>query len=254
MPFAVVFGSVLEGMGVVKRMEAMGSKSGVTARRVTVEDCGELESRLQRAIKLAAEKEQLEAAKKDPLGLDPDAQAVDRLRALRGDPAVAADAEMQPEQDVGGAAEETGAGRVRGEDGVAAADAGRACAEHEGLPTEGEEPADDVLAGLSTRKRKLIELRAKSAKARKANEHATIAEFKRLKKGPTDSHMERKKWLDADKKERTVCPLHARDCSDHAVCATKIRATTMANIIVARIRVHACVTPAAHADGMILGL
>jgi len=39
----VVFGSVIEGMDVVKAIEAVGSKSGKTSAKVTVAACGELE-------------------------------------------------------------------------------------------------------------------------------------------------------------------------------------------------------------------
>lgn len=38
----VVFGSVVEGMDVVKAIEAVGSQSGKTSKPVVVEDCGEL--------------------------------------------------------------------------------------------------------------------------------------------------------------------------------------------------------------------
>merc|ERR1712203_164699 len=39
----VVFGSVTEGMDVVKKIEAVGSQGGKTAKPVTIEDCGEVE-------------------------------------------------------------------------------------------------------------------------------------------------------------------------------------------------------------------
>merc|ERR1712107_243630 len=39
----VVFGSVTEGMDVVKKIEAVGSNSGRTKQPVTIEDCGEVE-------------------------------------------------------------------------------------------------------------------------------------------------------------------------------------------------------------------
>uniref|UniRef100_A0A8C9XXD6 Peptidyl-prolyl cis-trans isomerase n=1 Tax=Sander lucioperca TaxID=283035 RepID=A0A8C9XXD6_SANLU len=39
----VVFGSVKEGMDVVKRVESYGSQSGRTSKRITIADCGELE-------------------------------------------------------------------------------------------------------------------------------------------------------------------------------------------------------------------
>ena len=38
----VVFGRVTEGMSVVKRMESLGSKSGRTAQKIYIADCGEV--------------------------------------------------------------------------------------------------------------------------------------------------------------------------------------------------------------------
>jgi len=38
----VVFGSVVEGMDVVKKIESVGSQSGRTSQKVTVKDCGQL--------------------------------------------------------------------------------------------------------------------------------------------------------------------------------------------------------------------
>merc|ERR1719326_1658546 len=38
----VVFGSVIEGMDVVKKIEAVGSQSGKTAKPVVIADCGQL--------------------------------------------------------------------------------------------------------------------------------------------------------------------------------------------------------------------
>merc|ERR1719379_2926824 len=38
----VVFGKVVEGMEVVKKIEAVGSQSGRTSKQVVIEDCGEL--------------------------------------------------------------------------------------------------------------------------------------------------------------------------------------------------------------------
>jgi len=64
---AVVFGRVLEGMPVVRSIEAMGSSSGKTRQKVAIGDCGELPSRRQILAKMAAEKEALANMKKDPL-------------------------------------------------------------------------------------------------------------------------------------------------------------------------------------------
>ena len=38
----VVFGRVIEGMDVVKKIEGMGSKSGRTAKEITITNCGEV--------------------------------------------------------------------------------------------------------------------------------------------------------------------------------------------------------------------
>lgn len=38
----VVFGQVVEGMDVVKKMEKKGSEGGKTAGKVTIADCGQL--------------------------------------------------------------------------------------------------------------------------------------------------------------------------------------------------------------------
>ena len=38
----VVFGSVVEGMDVVRKMEAIGSESGKTSKPVEISDCGQL--------------------------------------------------------------------------------------------------------------------------------------------------------------------------------------------------------------------
>jgi len=38
----VVFGSVTEGMDIVKKIEAFGSQSGKTSKKIVVADCGQL--------------------------------------------------------------------------------------------------------------------------------------------------------------------------------------------------------------------
>merc|ERR1712014_499898 len=38
----VVFGKVIEGMDVVKKIEAVGSSGGETSKKVTITECGEL--------------------------------------------------------------------------------------------------------------------------------------------------------------------------------------------------------------------
>lgn len=38
----VVFGAVVEGMDVVKKLESMGSQSGKTSKKIVIENCGQL--------------------------------------------------------------------------------------------------------------------------------------------------------------------------------------------------------------------
>lgn len=40
----VVFGRVVEGMDVVKKIEALGSRSGATSKEIKIKDCGELKA------------------------------------------------------------------------------------------------------------------------------------------------------------------------------------------------------------------
>jgi hypothetical protein len=48
-----VFGRVVAGLDVVKRIEALGSKSGTTSKRITIEDCGTLDDEATRAAEAA---------------------------------------------------------------------------------------------------------------------------------------------------------------------------------------------------------
>lgn len=38
----VVFGSIVEGIDVVKTVEGYGSESGATSKKITIADCGQL--------------------------------------------------------------------------------------------------------------------------------------------------------------------------------------------------------------------
>ena len=39
----VVFGSVVEGMDIIKKVESFGSRSGKTTAKIVVDDCGEVD-------------------------------------------------------------------------------------------------------------------------------------------------------------------------------------------------------------------
>lgn len=38
----VVFGSVVEGLDVIKKVESLGSQSGKTSEKIVISDCGQL--------------------------------------------------------------------------------------------------------------------------------------------------------------------------------------------------------------------
>ena len=40
----VVFGEVVDGLDTVKKIEALGSQSGQTQKKITIADCGEIAS------------------------------------------------------------------------------------------------------------------------------------------------------------------------------------------------------------------
>ena len=69
---AVVFGRVEEGMQVVKAIEAVGTQSGKTKKRVTIVDCGELPSKRMILKRIRQEKEELANLKKDPISVRSD--------------------------------------------------------------------------------------------------------------------------------------------------------------------------------------
>ena len=47
----VVFGSVIEGMDVLKKIESFGSESGDTSKKIVIEDCGQLGAKAEKAEK-----------------------------------------------------------------------------------------------------------------------------------------------------------------------------------------------------------
>eukprot|EP00775_Hariotina_reticulata_P006195 gene6195-6431_t len=87
----VVFGRVVEGMAVVKKVEALGSAngSGKTRGRITIADCGQLPSRLEMLTRKRAEKVEEAALRADPLGTAVDSKQESLARLLPADGGVA---------------------------------------------------------------------------------------------------------------------------------------------------------------------
>jgi hypothetical protein len=252
-----VFGRVVEGLSVVKRMEQVGSKSGRVSRPVEISDCGQvgeglaaglrrrpappacaaglrprtapgntttlplrsdlwargeraraspgapfphpaqpsqLPGRLETAAKLKQEKEELEALKKDPTAVNPDDESRRRLEQIKqrvggvGRAPAAAAADEDEGGGGGGGAARAKRAREEHEAAAAAPASGNGGAGEEDGGDEGGAAAEDggsgdPFAGMSARQRKLMELRSKLQQCRKANEHAVIAERKRMQVG-----------------------------------------------------------------------
>lgn len=202
----VVFGRVVEGMTIVKRMEMCGQRSGKTSKRVTISDCGQLASKLQMAQKVFAEKEEIAALRADPNEVNPDSESLARLKALQqaakapagGAAAAAAAAGAAPPA----AAEAAGPGpgsaaaaaqqRASSQSPPPPQAAGRQQQQQQehpggavrddlddgsGAAAEGADP----YAGMSSRQRKLMELKQQLQQERKKNQAAVIAEKRRNK-------------------------------------------------------------------------
>ncbi|KAL4429581.1 hypothetical protein ABPG77_008630 [Micractinium sp. CCAP 211/92] len=227
----VVFGKVTEGMAVVRRMEGLGSRSGRTAQKIFIADCGELPSRRQIMAKILREREEAAAMKQDPVFVDPDAEARARLKALQGGAALpfkTAQDELREieEREKAEAARQASAAAaagaaaaqqlaadaaepapVRRQDGAAPASDGE----------QGEEAAEgdhgglvDPTAGMNPRQKKLWELQQRMKVARKANETAVVAEKRKQAAAKADAaggderpaQGSKRKWYEEKQKKK----------------------------------------------------
>ena len=151
----VVFGSVVGGMDVIRRVEACGTKSGKTRETIKIVDCGEIPR------ELIGEDELTEAGK----------EILARQHAERRL------AEKEARQVDGENADAASARRLRETAEAAETKAVEAVADEP-------EPAHDVSAAdptavMSAKKRKLFELRLKLNEGRKKNQAAVVDEKKR---------------------------------------------------------------------------
>mmetsp|Transcript_20064 Transcript_20064/g.34528 ORF Transcript_20064/g.34528 Transcript_20064/m.34528 type:complete len:500 (+) Transcript_20064:207-1706(+) len=196
----VVFGRVVEGMPVLKRVEVCGSRTGKPSKKVCITDCGQLSSRAEMLRKVMEEKDELAALRVNPLQVDVDAEARKRLEELKSqlagggsrtgargtgqqgqEGAETSDSRQQPEESTGPSGMDADEDEFQGDGGT------------------------DPFQGLNPRQRKLAELRQKLGQCRKANQVAVIAEKKRLKHpdAPNDEAPEaKKKWFEEKQKKR----------------------------------------------------
>ncbi|KAK9839477.1 hypothetical protein WJX81_004402 [Elliptochloris bilobata] len=235
----VVFGKVEEGMQVVRRMEACGTRSGRPAKSVVIADCGELPSRRQILSRMVAQKEEEANLKKDPLQVNPDQESLQRLKLIRGEvdapmrapkPARTAQDELAEAEagasGRGGAADaarelpgSNGAGRdesgAEGDLGGGGGEAGGVDRGYRGGgggiregDGEGDYPAAqegyDPTEGMNPRQRKLWELQQKLSASRRANQDAVVAEKRRKARpeGATDAAGSKRRWYEEQQKKR----------------------------------------------------
>ncbi|KAK9863476.1 hypothetical protein WJX84_010976 [Apatococcus fuscideae] len=214
----VVFGRVLEGMAVVKKMEACGSSRGSVHQRVSIAECGELPSKRQIVQRMEAEKKELADLKKGVEGVDPDKESLQRLRALRGD----VDQPLKSAPPVRTAQDELrqAAAAPRG-----AAEAGGLSAAHAGalghpqaVPVAFSEPPTnlsdaaspshetegaDPTAGMTEKQKRMWNLQQKLQQSRKANQGAVIAEKKRDQRSEDGDRLSAKrKWYEEKQAKR----------------------------------------------------
>mmetsp|Transcript_9480 Transcript_9480/g.19622 ORF Transcript_9480/g.19622 Transcript_9480/m.19622 type:complete len:529 (-) Transcript_9480:445-2031(-) len=208
----VVFGSVIEGMKVVKRIEDLGSREGETSKIVEIDDCGECDpeeyasksqaSVAQRAAAQRLEDEEFRAAKETrlPWQEDADTGSARRLKEflptqfgrLEGKKfakqgyskglvtAVPPKTVEAAETDRTEAEASTSRDPPPSEAPRTAAAAATATTDGPEDGAAGEEEMNEAAgAELSGRKRKMFELRLKMNQARKANHQAVVAEKKR---------------------------------------------------------------------------
>ena len=174
----VVFGRVVAGLEVLSKMEACGSKSGKTSKRIAVEACGLLDSETAARVAAARASSQAQAATQ----LAAEAQAARETRLVGAEDPDAASARRLAET-TARASNQAAPGPASLAARATAAmpppprpDAGAAPGE---APLPAALAAGDAYAGMDARARKLFELRLKLNESRKANQGAVVAEKRR---------------------------------------------------------------------------
>jgi len=174
----VVFGELVEGLGVMRRIELCGSKSGNPKKRVVIAKCGELGGKFQRALEMEREQQAMENA--NEVGVTADEESMQRIKRM-ANPKTAQDALR--EMEAPDKAAETAAAAV----------------------DEDEISDDDEInvAEMTDRERRLYLLKQKMKLSRKANQDAIVAESRRKKLiQENGQESDKKKWFEERKKKQ----------------------------------------------------
>jgi cyclophilin family peptidyl-prolyl cis-trans isomerase len=200
----VVFGSVVEGMEVVKYVETVGSKSERTSKSVVIASCGVEPGQDDGAAASGKGKEEEEA-------FDPNAESLKRLKETATDDSAAEKTATKEETKVEQEEEE-----------------------------EPEAPPAQDYEHLSEREKKLFDLRMKLKQSRKLNQSALFAEQKRKSSSSSgkDKQEESKRRYEEIKKKKTkqleayglkeedVYLLHSADAAEQSYKKQKKKAET----------------------------
>eukprot|EP00201_Polytomella_parva_P009695 CAMPEP_0175058522 /NCGR_PEP_ID=MMETSP0052_2-20121109/11892_1 /TAXON_ID=51329 ORGANISM="Polytomella parva, Strain SAG 63-3" /NCGR_SAMPLE_ID=MMETSP0052_2 /ASSEMBLY_ACC=CAM_ASM_000194 /LENGTH=527 /DNA_ID=CAMNT_0016323907 /DNA_START=88 /DNA_END=1671 /DNA_ORIENTATION=+ len=223
----VVFGRVVEGLMVLKRMEVCGSKSGKTSHRVIIADCGQLPSKSAAAAATAAEaaeaNEEQDRLKALLMPQDGDQESLARLKALKqrfispaAEAAILA-AKTKEVEDETTEVSKSSQGRPKEKEGGQVAREGGTIDETKSSeknpdnvdgknadPDNSFQPVDPF-AGMTPRERKLAELRQKMQQCQRANQRAAVVEAKSLNRPTTESDEAggaQKKWFESKERDR----------------------------------------------------
>ena len=173
-----VFGFVVEGMDVVRKIESRGSKSGKTREPIKIVDCGEIPQELIDAKELTEDARALLKREVDERAL-----ADKEAREVGGENADVASARRLRES-----AEEAEREAKRASESRGAVDVDA----NAGNPT----------AGMSAKQRKLFELRLKLNEGRKKNQAAVVDEKKRVDAPEEYEKAQKRRALEASKKSQ----------------------------------------------------
>ncbi|CAG9460468.1 unnamed protein product [Pedinophyceae sp. YPF-701] len=209
----VVFGRVVEGLGVCKKIESWGSKSGKPQKLAVISRCGVLQDEQSAiAAKLKAEMEEERKYRSDPIGLDVDSEALKRLGAVGGEGGQEQPTANRATRETQGRSRDA-PGAVRASDTPAEGDQ----ADRMASPSKSDDDAEIDLADpaalekLNPRQRRLFSIKQRMGEARAMNHKAAVTEVQRESKPKHDPHESdeaKYRWY-LEKKKR-----HAKELQD----------------------------------------
>eukprot|EP00210_Caulerpa_lentillifera_P005651 g5404.t1 len=178
----VVFGEITEGLGVLRRIELCGTKTGKPKKRIVVEKCGELGSNFQKILQLEHQHQEQEKQDASVCTLDPDRDSISRIQRIQNPPVIYRTAQdeletLEKEQEA---------------------------PEEQQVSSGDEEESELDVEQMSDRQRRLYLLQEKLRASRRANQEAIVAESRRRKQSKSDQDHTgtKKRWFEERKKKQ----------------------------------------------------